>query len=149
MISNELRESAVELNAILANCSNEVLEKIPNKFKKFLKTIESDSYEFNYDTTKKLNEQNLKISTRRIIMLVYKDFICSKEEKEEYITELQNMVREKEEKKREKYDPDNMFNNKKRSSIKPNDKDDVKPVPIKESFLKKIWNKLKECFFKK
>ena len=47
-------------------------------------------------------------------MLVYKDFICSKEEKEEYITELQNMVREKEEKKREKYDPDNMFNNKKR-----------------------------------
>ena len=33
MISNELRESAVELNAILANCSNEVLEKIPNKFK--------------------------------------------------------------------------------------------------------------------
>ena len=82
-------------------------------------------------------------------MLVYKDFICSKEEKEEYITELQNMVREKEEKKREKYDPDNMFNNKKRSSIKPNDKDDVKPVPIKESFLKKIWNKLKEYFFKK
>ena len=135
MISNELRESAVELNAILANCSNEVLEKIPNKFKKFLKTIESDSYKFNYDTTKKLNEQNLKISTRRIIMLVYKDFICSKEEKEE--------------KKREKYDPDNMFNNKKRSSIKPNDKDDVKPVPIKESFLKKIWNKLKEYFFKK
>ena len=99
MISNELRESAVELNAILANCSNEVLEKIPNKFKKFLKTIESDSYKFNYDTTKKLNEQNLKISTRRIIMLVYKDFICSKEEKEEYITELQNMVREKEEKR--------------------------------------------------
>ena len=124
MISNELRESAVELNAILANCSNEVLEKIPNKFKKFLKTIESDSYKFNYDTTKKLNEQNLKISTRRIIMLVYKDFICSKEEKEEYITELQNMVREKEEKKREKYDPDNMFNNKKRSSIKNSGKPD-------------------------
>ena len=97
MITRELRESATELNVIFDNSSIEVLDKIPNKFRKFLKEIASDTYEFKYDATKKLNEQKLKPKTRKIIMLIYRDYLCSGKEREEYITELEKKLRQKEE----------------------------------------------------
>ena len=81
MVEKELSEAAVEFNCILNYISEDIKKKIPDKFLNFLKDIQSQTYTFKYDISKKLNEQNLKPITRGLIALVYRDYICDENEK--------------------------------------------------------------------
>ena len=95
MVTKELSEAAVEFNCILEYTSEELKNKIPQKFLDFLKNIQSQTYKFEYDKTKKLNEQNLKSKTRGLIALVYQDYICNENEKEEYIKKIELIKKKK------------------------------------------------------
>lgn len=109
MVTKELSEAAVEFNCILNNALPEITNKIPKSFISFMKNIASTTYKFDYDKSKKLNDQFLKPETRGLISLVYSDFICNNKEKEEYINKCQNYLRIKEQELREKYNFDNLF----------------------------------------
>ena len=109
MISKELSEAAVEINVILENTSPEIVNKIPKKFRDFLKEIASKTYEFNYDDTKLLEEQNIKPKTKGLLALIYKDFLCEEHEKQEYINKAVKVMENIEQIKREKYNPDDIF----------------------------------------
>lgn len=149
MVTKELSEAAVEFNYILDNSSQEIIDKIPQKFIKFMRDIASTTYEFNYDKSKKLNEQDIKPETRGLISLVYQDYICSENEKKDYILKCKNYEIKKEEELREKYNPDNVFKNRKKLQ---NTKDNevVKENAIIEykekNFIQKIFDKIKQLF---
>lgn len=96
MVTKELSEAAVEFNYILDNSSQELKNKISPKFIKYMRDIASTTYIFNYDNSKKLNEQKLKAETRGLIALVYQDYICTEEEKNDYIIKCKNYKFEKE-----------------------------------------------------
>lgn len=148
MVTKELSEAAVEFNSILEYTSEDLKNKIPKKFLDFLQSIQSETYKFEYDKTKKLDEQNLKPKTRGLIALVYQDYICNETEKEEYIQKSQKIIQQIEENKREKYNPNDIFKDKKID----NDKDTTNTVEIaeyKKSIIKKIINKIKNIFTKK
>ena len=142
MVTKELSEAAVEFNSILEYTSEDLKNKIPKKFLDFLQSIQSETYKFEYDKTKKLDEQNLKPKTRGLIALVYQDYICNETEKEEYIQKSQKIIQQIEENKREKYNPNDIFKDKKID----NDKDTTNTVEIveyKESIFKRLINKIK------
>ena len=148
MVTKELSEAAVEFNSILEYTSEDLKNKIPKKFLDFLQSIQSETYKFEYDKTKKLDEQKLKPKTRGLIALVYQDYICNDAEKEEYIQKSQKIIKQIEENKREKYNPNDIFKDKKIE----NDKDTTNTVEIaeyKKSIIKKIINKIKNIFTKK
>ena len=148
MVTKELSEAAVEFNSILEYTSEDLKNKIPKKFLDFLQSIQSKTYKFEYDKTKKLDEQKLKPKTRGLIALVYQDYICNEAEKEEYIQKSQKIIKQIEENKREKYNPNDIFKDKKID----NDKDTTNTVEIaeyKKSIIKKIINKIKNIFTKK
>ena len=148
MVTKELSEAAVEFNIILKYTSEELKNKIPKKFLDFLQSIQSKNYKFEYDKTKKLDEQKLKPKTRGLIALVYQDYICNEAEKEEYIQKSQKLIKQIEESKREKYNPNDIFKDKKIE----NDKDTTNTVEIveyKESIIKRIIRKIKNIFTKK
>lgn len=148
MVTKELSEAAVEFNSILEYTSEDLKNKIPKKFLDFLQSIQSKTYKFEYDKTKKLDEQKLKPKTRGLIALVYQDYICNEAEKEEYIQKSQKLIKQIEESKREKYNPNDIFKDKKID----NDKDTTNTVEIaeyKKSIIKKIINKIKNIFTKK
>ena len=109
MVTKELSEAAVEFNCILDNASPEIIEKIPISFINLMKKIASTTYTFDYDKSKKLNEQNLKRETRGLISLVYSDYICNDKEREEYINKCQNHLKIKEKEVRDKYNTDKLF----------------------------------------
>ena len=113
MVTKELSEAAVEFNSILEYTSEDLKNKIPKKFLDFLQSIQSKTYKFEYDKTKKLDEQKLKPKTRGLIALVYQDYICNEAEKEEYIQKSQKLIKQIEESKREKYNPNDIFKDKK------------------------------------
>ena len=148
MVTKELSEAAVEFNRILEYTSEDLKNKIPKKFLDFLQSIQSKTYKFEYDKTKKLDEQKLKPKTRGLIALVYQDYICNEAEKEEYIQKSQKLIKQIEESKREKYNPNDIFKDKKIE----NDKDTTNTVEIveyKESIIKRIIRKIKNIFTKK
>ena len=148
MVTKELSEAAVEFNSILEYTSEDLKNKIPKKFLEFLQSIQSETYKFEYDKTKKLDEQKLKPKTRGLIALVYQDYICNDAEKEEYIQKSQKIIQQIEENKREKYNPNDIFKDKKIE----NDKDTTNTVEIveyKESIIKRIIRKIKNIFTKK
>ena len=148
MVTKELSEAAVEFNSILEYTSEDLKNKIPKKFLDFLQSIQSKTYKFEYDKTKKLDEQKLKPKTRGLIALVYQDYICNEAEKEEYIKKSQKLIKQIEESKREKYNPNDIFKDKKIE----NDRDTTNTVEIveyKESIIKRIIRKIKNIFTKK
>lgn len=148
MVTKELSEAAVEFNSILEYTSEDLKNKIPKKFLDFLQSIQSKTYKFEYDKTKKLDEQKLKPKTRGLIALVYQDYICNEAEKEEYIQKSQKIIKQIEENKREKYNPNDIFKDKKIE----NDRDTTNTVEIveyKESIIKRIIRKIKNIFTKK
>ena len=148
MVNEELRESVVEFFAILENTDEEVLNKIPKNFLNFLKSIESDTYEFKYNRKKKLAEQNIKPKTRGLIALVYQDYICTEEEKKEYIQLCNDYFFEEEVRK------NNLYNQKSWNADEENNvkeecsKSELALVEYKENIFQKIINKLKDIFKK-
>lgn len=152
MITKELSEAAVEFNGILSNASPEIIKKIPKSFINFMKDIASTTYKFDYDKSKKLNEQTLKLETRGLISLVYSDYICNDNEKEEYMNKCKNHLKIKEQEAREKYNTDKLFKN---SEVKTQNientivTEETAIVEHKEkSFIQKIFNKIRKLFKK-
>lgn len=111
MVTKELSEAAVEINSIFENMSMDLLNKIPLNFRKFMNEIASKDYKFEYDKTMNLNKQKLLPRTKGIIALIYRDYLCDEEEKENYNKEYNRILVLKEQEKQEKYNADNLFCN--------------------------------------
>ena len=109
MISKNLCNAAAEFNIILKKSSPEIIQKIPKSFLDFLEKIESKSYSFVYDNSKTLGEQNIKPETRGLIAIVYREYLCNEEEKNNYIIKYRKHIAKKELELREKYDPGKIF----------------------------------------
>lgn len=77
------KEAFTEINEILKYLDKDLLNKIPKKFIDNIKENMSISYNLEYDNTKELNEQNLKPETRAILSVIYRDYICSEDVKNE------------------------------------------------------------------
>lgn len=95
MEMKELSEAAVEINSIFENMSSEMLNKIPKKLQNFFREIASKTYKFEYDKNKTLEEQSLKLKTKGIIALIYRDYICNQEERKDYINKYNNFCKTK------------------------------------------------------
>ena len=143
MISKELSEAAVEVNCILRNSTPQIIHKIPLKFLKFLKRIESPTYKFEYDKSKKLNEQNLKPETRNLIALIYKKYICKEDEKKVLIKEYQEYINQIEIERRENYNPNKIFDN---INYKENEHEigdmNSKAIQVVENQKDNIWQRI-------
>ena len=146
--TEEMSKAAVEINAMLEYVSQDIIDKIPKEFLDNLKEIESYDYFWEYDINKKVEEQDFSQKTLEIIGKIYKDYICDDVEKTEYTEELNNYILKEEEKKREKYNPDKIFE---KSPNTTNQKQTIEVVDMvvtnsdsKVNFFKKLLNRIKD-----
>lgn len=138
MSVNELRKSAVEINAIFENLPTDILEKIPSTVKVFFKQIASDTYSFKYDTSKRLNEQNLMPKTKGVLALIYRDYICTKEERLEYIQKYNSFLENRQ----------NMKQSITQENIEKPANTDLPIALEKENWCTKLFNSIKKLFKK-
>lgn len=145
MITKELSESAVEINSIFDNMSTDTLKKIPKNFRDFFKKISSETYSFQYDKSKSLEEQQLLPKTKGILALIYRDYLCNEIERQQYIEKCNKVLNIIKNHKYEIYNTNNIF--KEKNNIQA--KEEILPTVYKpESLIRKILNKIK-CIFKK
>lgn len=108
-LSEEYRIAATEVLSILEYLPKSDVNKIPNKFKEFLKDNSNPDYNPNFNYSLGLDNIKLNHKTKLLLAMIYRNYICSKEEKIEYDKLLYKNEEEYQKSLREKYNPDNIF----------------------------------------
>ena len=131
---------------ILKYVPQESVDKIPQEMIKTFKINMDDKYDFKIDISKSFEEQDILEETKAILANIFRDYWATPEQKERILEKERNEREIEENKKREKYNPDNLF--KKRSTQQEEYvvTNEVAMVEYKEPFLKRIFNKIKRKF---
>lgn len=150
MIDIRLREAITEVLEILKNTDNTYMEKLPEKFKKFLNDNKSTSYIPEIDFSKELKDLKIRKETKELLGIMYLNYWSNDEEKKEYVKLLSENEKKYQEELTEKYNPDSLF----KKTAKQDDineqvvTNEVAIIKYEESLLKKIWNKILSIFKK-
>ena len=150
MIDIRLREAITEVLEILKNADNTYMEKLPEKFKKFLNDNKSTSYIPEIDFSKELKDLKIRKETKELLGIMYLNYWSNDEEKKEYVKLLSENEKKYQEELTEKYNPDSLF----KKTAKQDDineqvvTNEVAIIKYEESLLKKIWNKILSIFKK-
>ena len=151
MVDSKYGIAYSEVLEILKHIPIEDYNKIPRNEIELFETYADKDFIFNYDSSKTLEEQNVSNITKGIIILLFRDYWATEIQRNKIVSK-QNYDRVKlEEKKKEKYNPDNIFiNNHKNSLVDiPENKQEKSLVKIDDiKWYKKIWNRIKN-FLKK
>lgn len=144
MISDEYKEAIAEVLDILEHTREEDVNKIPKEFMNYLKENASQTYKSELDHTKKIEDMELNRKTKAILAIIYRDFWCDDQMKEEFEKVINNNELEYQKELRKKYNPDDLF----KSEVSQTEKEEnaITEVVDKESILKKFINKIKRIF---
>ena len=144
----EYREAFTEIYEIFKLMPQELLNKIPIKFYEMIK--EERDTEYIANIKEPLEKQKLKNETIIILGLIYREFLCSPEEKkrlqEKDAMQLQEIEKALEDEIRQKYNPDDIFKNK-INKQRPQQEENALIV-VEEKWYKKIFNIIKSLFKK-
>jgi len=127
----EMNDICKEVFMILSYLDNELLNKIPNKFLKFLTDQAADSnHDFYINPNKDLNEQDISEESKDLLALIYYSYIANENQQKE-LSKIwnENEIKYQEE-LRQKYNLDNIFNKKTNSTLK------VENIPLEKALTK-------------
>lgn len=113
-MSNEEKEyrcAYKEIVTILDIFSEEIGDLIPNEKIEFYRSNMDENHVFEYDETKEIVEQNILYPTRCILANLFRDYIATEEDRAEILKEEQEELKQIEDEKRRKYNPDDIFKN--------------------------------------
>lgn len=127
-----------EVDTILEYSSEEIRNKVPDKFRQLIKNNKDNNYKLILDEHKKLKDQKLLIETREILSLIYRDYLCSEDERKELI----KINNQKLEEINEEYNIQNIFD-KRKNKVSTEDDINKETLPVvinEEKWYKKIFN---------
>lgn len=148
-LSINTRQAYSEVDEFLGLVTEEEKNQIPKKLRNFFREERDINYHKNIDPSIPIKEQNLKEETLSIIALLMLQYWYKDEDKKQRLLEiLDENERKYQEELREKYNPDNIFKNKKdtTSEIEKDNSEDfsakMQIVEYKEPIFKRIVNKI-------
>ena len=138
----DIEKRLVEIDYILKKLDNEYIKKIPEEIWDYIEENKDKNYVFRYDDSKTLVEQNLSIDTISILTYINIEYLLEKEQKKEMIELLRKDEAIAEQEKVKKYNPDNLFKNKKENNY-----NEVALVEVKmEKWYEKVFSFLRNIF---
>ena len=135
-----------EVIEILRYTNQEDVDKIPSeKIMLWLDNMKED-YDFKIDPEKTLSEQNISKEAKAILANIFKQYWATDYQKQRILDKEKYDLEKLEEEKRNQYNPDNIFKNKKEETVVENVN---LPAEIKkETFFKKLISFIKGLFNK-
>ena len=140
----DLNKRLVEVEDILQKLDSTYKDKIPKEIWKYIRQNKDNDYWFSYNEKEPLINQPLNIDTVAILTYINMEYLLDKKQKQDTIELLRKDEIFLEEKKREKYNPDDLFKNK--NSKVEKIEETVAMVAYKESIFTKIKNWVKRIF---
>ena len=145
----EYSNSLYQINEILKYMEPNLKARIPKKFISYFENNKSQEYNWNIDKSLPLEKQDLLPTTKEILAVLYKDFICDDVERVKLEKTLSNNEIKYQEELRKKYNPDNIFKDRQKSTeYVETQKENTEIATYKESFVSKIISKIKLIFHK-
>lgn len=152
-MKQEYKEAFTEVNEIIKMMPIELVNKIPSKFREMI--VEEKDKNYIPDIKEPIEKCKLKNETIIILGLIYRDFLCSPDERkklqEKDARELQEVEKAIEEEIREKYNPDDIFKNRNKIVLQEEQTSEETRMTIvqEEKWYQKIFNLIKGLFRKK
>ena len=139
-----------EVDEILNLLEKEYRERVPEKIRNFFKEEKMPDYNPKIEIGKPLTEQSLKRETMVLLAILNINYWCdSEEEKQMFIDEMAKNEEEKRELE-EKYNPDNLFKNRKNNELNSNNADETQSISLveykKQGIFKRILEKVIKFF---
>lgn len=138
----ELSQRLVEVECVLNKMNEQNIKKIPQEFWEFLNKNKDINYNFKYDDSKCITENNLHIDTISLLTYINMNFLLDDEAKKEMISLLNEDEIIAEEQRRKQYNPDSIFKNRIDKHIEQTS-ENVNMIEYKESVFQKIISKLR------
>ena len=143
MVSVEFAEASTEINMILKCLPKSYIEKIPKHLIKFFEDTASKDYIPQFDPTLDLDHQKLKEKTKDILAVLYMNYWCSKEQKQEFKNKIILNEKNNEKMPEEKYSIDIFENKKKMKQIEQEERKENLALQVKkEMWYNKILNNI-------
>ena len=121
-----------------------LLNKIPSRFKEFVKSEKSK--EFFPNIKEPIENCELREETIIILALIYRDFLCNENEKKELKERDAEELKKIEKEIREKYNPEDIF---KKEEKNEDNHQETGMIKYKEqSFIKRLFEKIKNIFIR-
>ena len=143
----ETRQAYSEVCAILKYMPDEYVKKIPEKIIKLFQSEKLEDYEVNINKSNPLDKNYLSPKTMVLIaMLNYQYWCPNKKIKNELYKQYLSNNEKYEKEIQEKYNPDNLFKNKKTEDIKVNEETQALVQYKEKNFIQRIFDKIKSIF---
>ncbi len=150
--NEEYTKSYTELIEILKYFSKYDLEKIPKDIIKIYIKDRDEKYEFSYDPELDIDEQNVSKLTKILLANLYIEYLADENEKLYIKNKDLLQLKEIEKQEQEKYDIENIFNNKnKKHSIDTEVSNNTSLIIVsnKTNIIKRVFEKIKRFFMSK
>lgn len=143
-------EAYAEVIEVLNYIPMNEYKKIPKKYIIFMEENCLENSSFIYNIALPFEKQNISDTAKNILGMIFRLFVIEQSKKKELNNKEQEKKKQEELEKYIKYNPDNLFKDKKETSktIEETRSKEVDLVEHNESLLKKIWNKIISIFKK-
>ena len=145
MVNVEYANAYSEVLEILNHIPKSDYDKIPNNMIEVFTRNNNKEYEFNYDVSKTLNEQNVSKIAKTIIAILFRDYWATPTQREKIIAKEKYDIAKLEQEKRDIYNPDDLFKKKEENQEETivNQEASTFLIEYKEKkFIKKMIKKL-------
>lgn len=145
----EYSNSLYQINEILKYITPNLKARIPKRIISYFETNKSTDFNWQIDKTIPLEKQDLLPTTKEILTVLYKDYMCDDTERVKLDKTLNENEIKYQNELREKYNPDNIFKDRQKNIQTEQVKtENTSIVTYKESFFSKIISKIKLIFHK-
>lgn len=147
-MGDNIRKAYSEVSKILELLGAEYINKIPNEIIENINKEKDNEYIVNINPDIPLEEQNLLQDTISILAMLKLDYWCENEdEKKELLNILNKNEEEYQKEMREKYNPDDLFKNKRKREPETDIKEETSISIIdNKSFIAKLLEKIRSMF---
>jgi len=104
VLSLEDRQSFSDISIIIKMMSPYMQSRISDKFIQFIEENKDKSYQSLIDNTLPLESQELSPNTKTVLALIYRDYLCSEDERQNFILKQFEKQKRIEEEKKAKYE---------------------------------------------
>lgn len=137
-----------EILEIMKYLPKEEFARIPQEKIGFYKENCDKDYKFVFDISKSFEEQNILKETNALIVLLFRNYFATEEQKKKLDKLLIQNEEEHQKELREKYNSDNIFKQSNKEIVEQQEQivEPVAMIEYKENIFKRIINKIKSIF---
>ena len=141
VVSEEYKIAATEVLDIIEHLSLNATNKIPLQLLEFFKEVSMEDYKPEFDYSDGLEKINFTPKTKALLAMIYRNYLCSEEERKEFDKKLFENEEKYQQELREKYNPDNIFKKEEEGylNIQENPKEENNPNTALIEYKEKKW----------